>query len=138
MLINKLVTCRWRDKLTYSIPTGDMVEKRRYQRQKLCVPLQLVPEGKDKTQPFLGETYDANPKGVGLRLKGTNGFKVGMQVALSINYVATDPPILANGEVRWVQHSEDDHWPVSMGITLLAASGYRSYERWLEALTVMS
>jgi hypothetical protein len=124
--------------LSYSVPTNGMEEKRRYHRQKLCMPLQLAPEGKDKTQSFVGETYDANPKGVGLRLKGTNGFKVGMRVALSIKYVTTDPPILANGEVRWVKHSEDGRWPVSMGINLLAASGYRSYERWLEALTVMS
>ncbi len=121
-----------------SMPKDDNAEKRRYLRQKLCMPLQLLPEGKDKTHTFAGETYDANPRGVGLRLNGTNGFKVGMQVALSINYVATDPPILANGEVRWIKHSEDDRWPVSMGINLLAAAGYRSYERWLEALTVMS
>lgn len=124
--------------MNYSIPTEDFSEKRRYHRQKLRMPLQLMPEGADKSQPFQGETYDANPKGIGLRLQGTNGFEVGMQVSLSINYVATDPPILTNGEVRWVKHSQDDRWPVSMGINLLAANGYRSYERWLEALTVMS
>lgn len=124
--------------MTGSVPNDDFAEKRRYHRQELHMPLQLTPEGADKSQLFSGETYDANPKGIGLRLKGTNGFEVGMQVALSINYVVTDPPILANGEVRWVKHNQDDLWPVSMGINLLAANGYRSYERWLEALTVMS
>ena len=124
--------------LISSTPKNDYSDKRRYKRHKLCMPLQLMPEGKDKAGAFIGETCDANPKGVGLRLKGTNGFQVGMQVALHINYVATDPPIIANGEVRWVKHSDDDNWPVSMGINLLAASGYRSYERWLEALTIMA
>ncbi len=86
-------------------------------------------------QVFEGQTRDISLKGLCVRVADQKSYQTGQKANIYIKLFENEKPLLAIGDICWIENGSDPDRPINLGIRLTGMGNVRQYERWLEVIS---